>query len=148
MIWTFQFQQGSAVSIADALWFIGYGLFGYFLYSLYYHFFRKEFEPFILILMAIIIVIVLVFALDIIVVTMRLLSTQTVDISVLLVTVVYPILDAVLIFPAVLIFWAVRRISGRHSNAIPEEKVKANSEGKSSSHTGVSSVWILLYLYQ
>ena len=104
MIWTFQFQQGSAVSIADALWFIGYGLFGYFLYSLYYHFFRKEFEPFILILMAIIIVIVLVFALDIIVGTMRLLSTQTVDISVLLVTVVYPILDAVLIFPAVLDF--------------------------------------------
>ena len=110
MIWTFQFQQGSAVSIADALWFIGYGLFGYFLYSLYYHFFRKEFEPFILILMAIIIVIVLVFVLDIIVSTMRLLSTQTADISVLLVTIVYPILDAVLIFPAVLIFWAVRRI--------------------------------------
>ena len=144
VIWTVQFQQGSAVSIADALWFIGYGFFGYFLYSLYYHFFRKEFEPFILILMAIIIVIVLVFVLDIIVSTMRLLSTQTVDISVLLVTVVYPILDAVLIFPAVLIFWAVRRVSSRHRNATPEEKVKVNAEGKSSSHTGVSSVWILL----
>jgi hypothetical protein len=144
VIWTFQYQQGSAVSIADALWFIGYGLFGYFLYSLYYHFFRKEFEPFILILMAIIIVIVLVFVLDIIVSTMRLLSTQTADISVLLVTVVYPILDAVLIFPAVLIFWAVKRISSRHRNATPEEKVKVNAEGKSSSHTGVSSVWILL----
>ena len=41
LIWTFQYQQASDVSIADALWFIGYGLFGYFLYSLYYHFFRK-----------------------------------------------------------------------------------------------------------
>jgi hypothetical protein len=141
VIWTFQYQQGPAVSIADALWFIGYGLFGYFLYSLYYHFFRKEFEPFILILIAIVIVIVLVFVLDVIVSTMRLLSTQIVDISVLLVTVVYPILDAVLIFPAVLIFWAVRRISSRYRNATPEEKVKVR---KSSSHTGVSSVWILL----
>jgi hypothetical protein len=145
VIWTFQFQQGSAVSIADALWFIGYGLFGYFLYSLYYHFFRKEFEPFILILMAIIIVIVLVFVLDIIVSTMRLLSTQTADISVLLVTVVYPILDAVLIFPAVLIFWAVRRISSRHRNATPEQKIKVNTEEhKTSSLTSVSSIWILL----
>ena len=146
VIWTFQFQQGSAISIADALWFIGYGLFGYFLYSLYYHFFRKELEPLILILIAIVITIVLVFVLDIIVSTMRLLSTQTADISVLLVTVVYPILDAVLIFPAVLIFWAVRRISSRQRNATPEEqeKVKVNAESKSSSHTGVSSVWILL----
>ena len=66
VIWTFQYQQASDVSIADALWFIGYGFFGYFLYSLYYHFFRKEFEPFILILMAIIIVIALVFVVDII----------------------------------------------------------------------------------
>ena len=144
VIWTFQYQQGSAVSIADALWFIGYGLFGYFLYSLYYHFFRKEFEPLILILIAIVITIVLVFVLDIIVSTMRLLSTQTADISVLLVTVVYPILDAVLIFPAVLIFWAVRRISSRQRNATPEEEVKVNAESKSSSNIGVSSVWILL----
>jgi hypothetical protein len=138
VIWTFQYQQGSAVSIADALWFIGYGFFGYFLYSLYYHFFRKEFEPFVLLLIAIGITIVLVFVLDIIVSTMRLLSTQTADFSVLLVTIVYPILDAILIFPAVLIFWGVRRISSK-------QKVKVNTEeNKSSSLASVSSIWILL----
>ena len=144
VIWTFQFQQASAVSIADALWFIGFGFFGYFLYSLYYHFFRKEFEPFILILMAIGIIIILVFVLDIIVSTMRLLSTQTVDVSVLLVTVVYPILDAVLIFPAVLIFWAVRRVGSKQRNTTPEEKVKVNAEGKSSFILVCLPVWILL----
>ena len=58
VIWLSQYQQVS-YSIADALWFVGYASFGYFLYSLYYHFFRKEFEPFVLILIAIIIVIVM-----------------------------------------------------------------------------------------
>ena len=79
-IWTFQYQQSSAFSIDDVLWFVGYGLFGYFLYSLYYYFFRREFEPFLLILIGIIIVIVLVFIIDIIVSTLRLLSNQTMDI--------------------------------------------------------------------
>ena len=143
VIWTFQYQQASDVSIADALWFIGYGFFGYFLYSLYYHFFRKEFEPFILILMAIIIVIALV--VDIIASSLRLLSTQTVDISVLLVTIVYPILDAILIFPAALIFWGARRISSERKNATLEQKIEIHTEeGKSSSLASVSSIWILL----
>ena len=145
VIWTFQYQQASDVSIADALWFMGYGLFGYFLYSLYYHFFRKEFEPFILILMAIIIVIALVFVVDIIASALRLLSTQTVDISVLLVTIVYPILDAILIFPAALIFWGARRISSERKNATLEQKIEIHTEeDKSSSLASVSSIWILL----
>jgi hypothetical protein len=144
VIWTFQYQQASDVSIADALWFIGYGFFGYFPYSLYYHFFRKEFEPFILILMTII-VIALVFVVDIIASTLRLLSTQTVDISVLLVTIVYPILDAILIFPAALIFWGARRISSERKNATLEQKIEIHTEeDKSSSLASVSSIWILL----
>ena len=108
-IWSFEYQQSSGVSIADALWFLGYASFGYFLFNLYHHFFRGEFEPFVLILVAIIIAIALIFVLDSIVSILRLLSTQTIDLSVTLVTLVYPILDAVLFFPAVLIFWAVRR---------------------------------------
>jgi hypothetical protein len=145
VIWTFQYQQASDVSIADALWFIGYGFFGCFLYSLYYHFFRKEFEPFILILMAIIIVIALVFVVDVITSILRLLSTQTVDISVLLVTIVYPILDAILIFPAALIFWGARRISSKRKNATLEHKLQTHTEeNKSSSLASVSSIWILL----
>ena len=73
--------------------------FGYFLYSLYYHFFRKEFEPFILFLIAVIILVPLIFIVDTIISTLRLLSTQTIDISLVIVNVTYPILDAILIFP-------------------------------------------------
>jgi ABC-type multidrug transport system fused ATPase/permease subunit len=146
IIWTFQFQQSSDVAIQDILWFIGYGFFGYFLYSLYYHFFRKELEPLILILIAIIISTALVFVLDTIVSIMRLLSTQTLDFYVLLVTLAYPILDAIMIFPAILIFWAVRRVSSERINSISEQKIEATEEDKSSSTfpVTVSSIWILL----
>jgi hypothetical protein len=153
VIWTFPYQQSSGVSIADALWFLGYASFGYFLFSLYHHFFRKEFELFVLILVAIIISIALIFVLDSIVSILRLLSTQTIDLSVTLVTLVYPILDAVLFFPAVLIFWAVRRRRSRSRDkdtAIQEQKVaKVNREqGKTAFSSplvaGTSSVWILL----
>jgi hypothetical protein len=153
VIWTFEYQQSSSVSIADALWFLGYASFGYFLFSLYHHFFRKEFEPFVLVLVAIIISIALIFVLDSIVSILRLLSTQTVDFSVTLVTLVYPILDAVLFFPAVLIFWAVRRRRSRSRDkgtTIQEQKVAEvkRGEGKTTLSSplvaGTSSVWILL----
>jgi hypothetical protein len=145
VIWLSQYQLISSYSIADALWFVGYALFGYFLYSLYYHFFRKEFEPLVLILIAIIILIVMIFVLDIIVSTLRLLSTQKIDFSIVLVTLVYPILDAIMIFPAVLIFWAVRRISKRQTSLLNKQKTEQKikqEEGKLS--PTASSLWILL----
>jgi hypothetical protein len=92
--WIFEDQEAPGVLIADVLYYLGYASFGYFLYSLYYHFFRKEFEPFILILIAVIILVPLIFIVDTIVSTLRLLSIQTVDISVVIVNAVYPILDA------------------------------------------------------
>jgi hypothetical protein len=146
LIWTFQFQQSSDVSIQDVLWFIGYGFFGYFLYSLYYHFFRKEHEPLVLILIAIVISTVLILVLDTIVSILRLLSAQPVDFSILLVTLVYPILDAVLIFPAVLIFWAARRISSERISSTPKQKIELKREEykASSPAVTVSSIWILL----
>jgi hypothetical protein len=151
VIWTFPYQQTSGVSIADALWFIGYALFGYFLYSLYYHFFKKELELLVLVLIAIIISIVLVLVLDIIVSILRLLSTQPVDFSILLVTLVYPILDAVLIFPAVLIFWGARRNRSKETAAVQEQKtdIAKQREGDTSfpfAHglTTTSSIWVLL----
>jgi hypothetical protein len=104
-VWTFPYQQTTGVWIADSLWFVGYASFGYFLYSLYFHFFRKEHEPLVLVLIAIVISTVLILVIDIIVSILRLLSAQPVDFSILLVTLAYPILDATLIFPAVLIFW-------------------------------------------
>jgi hypothetical protein len=158
-VWTFPYQQTAGVWIADILWFIGYASFGYFLYSLYYHFFRKEHEPLVLVLIAIVISTVLVLVLDIIVSILRLLSLQPVNISILLVTLVYPILDAALIFPAVLIFWGVRK---RIRNvAVRELKIDAglredktiqredNSTSSSSyeltdTSSITSSIWILL----
>jgi hypothetical protein len=125
---------------------MGYVFFGYFLYSLYYHFFRNEFEPMVLVLIAVIIVIVLVFIVDIIVSTLRLLSAQTIDLSVLLITVAYPILDAIIVFPAVLVFWAVRRISSKRISSHPKQKKETNAEENKtySSTVSVSSIWILL----
>jgi hypothetical protein len=149
-VWTFPYQQTAGVWIADILWFIGYASFGYFLYSLYYHFFRKEHEPLVLILVAIIIATVLVLLLDIIVSILRLISTQPVDFSILLLTLVYPILDAALIFPAVLIFWGARkRIVTQESAAELQAREKdgiiqnRDARHHSLSHTA-SSIWIFL----
>jgi hypothetical protein len=145
IIWTFQYQQSSDISIQDVFWFIGYGFFGYFLYSLYYHFFRKEFEPFVLILIAIIIVVILIFIIDVIVSTLRLVSSQTIDNSVMFVTIAYPILDAIMVFPAILIFWAARRLSSKRSSYTPGQKKEVNNEVEEvSSPAPVSSIWILL----
>jgi hypothetical protein len=152
-VWTFPYQQTAGVWIADILWFIGYASFGYFLYSLYYHFFRKEHEPLVLILVAIIIATVLILLLDIIVSILRLISTQPVDFSILLLTLVYPILDAALIFPAVLIFWGARkRIVTKESAAVEQvwekDEITQNREDRlySLSHTltNTSSIWIFL----
>jgi hypothetical protein len=145
IIWTFQYQQSSNIAIQDVFWFIGYGFFGYFLYSLYYHFFRKEFEPFVLILIAIIIVVILVFIIDVIVSTLRLVSSQTIDISVIFVAIAYPILDAIMVFPAILIFWAARRLSSKRLSYTPGQKKEVNKEvDEVSSLAPVSSIWILL----
>ena len=142
--WIFEDQEAPGVLIADVLYYLGYASFGYFLYSLYYHFFRKEFEPFILILIAVIILVPLIFIVDTIVSTLRLLSIQTVDISVVIVNAVYPILDAIVIFPLIMIFWAVRRINSRRKNATLEEiKEKDKSPSSTFVYSG-ASIWILL----
>jgi hypothetical protein len=142
--WIFEDQEAPGVLIADVLYYLGYASFGYFLYSLYYHFFRKEFEPFILILIAVIILVPLIFIVDTIVSTLRLLSIQTVDISVVIVNAMYPILDAIVIFPLIMMFWAVRRINSRHKNATLEEiKEKDKSPSSTFVYSG-ASMWILL----
>ena len=142
--WIFEDQEAPGVLIADVLYYLGYASFGYFLYSLYYHFFRKEFEPFILILIAVIILVPLIFIVDTIVSTLRLLSIQTVDISVVIVNAVYPILDAIVIFPLIMIFWAVRRINSRRKNATLEEIKETDKSPSSTFVYGGASMWILL----
>ena len=151
-IWTFPYQQTAGVWIADILWFIGYASFGYFLYSLFYYFFRKKFEPLVLVLIAIIISIVLVLVLDIVVSILRLLSAQPVDFSILLATLVYPVLDAALFYPAVLIFWGARKRTAAQDNAVVrEQQTDERMQGEANrsfslSHgfTNTSSIWIAL----
>ena len=142
-IWLSDYE-GLGFSLADALWFIGYASFGYFLYSLYYHVFRGEFEPLILILIGIIIIIVMIFVLDIIVSALRLISTQEIDFSVVLVTLVYPVLDAVLIFPAVLIFLGVRRIGERQKDLLDNQERGKRRKEEEKKRLSFSSLWILL----
>ncbi len=133
--------------MADIIWFIGYASFGYFLYSLYYHFFRTEHEPLVLGLIAVVISTALILVLDIIVSILRLLSAQPVDFSILLATLVYPILDAALIFPAVLIFWGARkRIAAQKNVSVQEQKTEemTQREAERLSLANTSSIWILL----
>jgi hypothetical protein len=140
--WTFEDQEAPGVLIADVLYYLGYASFGYFLYNLCYHFFRKEFEPFILILIALIIFVPLVFIVDTIVSTLRLLSTQTIDISLLIVNASYPILDAILIFPIAIMFWAVRRIDATLNE---QQKIKEKDKSPPSSFgSSDASMWIFL----
>jgi hypothetical protein len=143
--WTFEDQEAPGVLIADVLYYLGYASFGYFLYSLFYHFFRKEFEPFILFLIAVIILVPLIFIVDTIVSTLRLLSTQTIDISLVIVNTSYPVLDAIMIFPIAIMFWAVRRINSRRKIATLEEQQKIKEKDKTPSFvSGDASMWILL----
>jgi small-conductance mechanosensitive channel len=143
--WTFEDQEAPGVLVADVLYYLGYASFGYFLYSLYYHFFRNEFEPFVPILISIIILVPLIFLVDTMVSTMRLLSTQTLDISLVIVNTSYPILDTIMIFPIAMMYWTIRRRS-KYKNGIPEEQ-DTNEKDKSTSSSSVYrnvSIWMLL----
>lgn len=143
--WTFEDQEAPGVLVADVLYYLGYASFGYFLYSLYYHFFRNEFEPFVPILISIIILVPLIFLVDTMVSTMRLLSTQTLDISLVIINTTYPILDTIMIFPIAMMYWTIRRRS-KYKNGIPEEQ-DTNEKDKSTSSSSVYrnvSIWMLL----
>jgi small-conductance mechanosensitive channel len=143
--WTFEDQEAPGILIADVLYYLGYASFGYFLYSLYYHFFRKEFEPFVLILISLIFLVPLIILVDILVSTTRLLSTQTLDISVVIVNVAYPILDAILIFPIAIIFWTISSRKTKHKDDTNEEQeIKEKDKPTSSSFVyGSAFMWIL-----
>ena len=99
-------------------------------------------------MMAIVISIVLVLVLDIIVSILRLLSTQPVDFSVLLVTLVYSILDAVMVLPAVLI-WAAKRVSKRIKTASEHElEINAGEDKSYSSRSLCIQFGYCYFLYR
>jgi hypothetical protein len=129
-----QFQQ-IAVNMINVFFFLGYASFGYFLYSLYYHFFRKEFDPFVLGLIGVIIAMSLVSVLYLIV------TGPWAQVAL-----IYPILDAIVIFPAILIFLAVTKISKRNAAELKRQNSgqRRTGEGTKSSYPTNSSIWILL----
>jgi hypothetical protein len=104
LIWSFYEQQSATPSIADAFWLIGYALFGYFLYKLCYSF-RKELEAHAIGLIVSFVTLSLIYVVILILTASSLLSTQKVGTSMLILTLTYPILDGILLVPAVLIFW-------------------------------------------
>jgi hypothetical protein len=145
--WAFEDQEAPGILVADVLYYLGYASFGYFLYSLYYRFFRNEFEPFVPILISIIFLVALILLVDTMVSTMRLLSTQTLDISLVIINTSYPILDIIMIFPVAMMYWTIRRRS-KYKNGIPEEQ-DSNEKDKSTSSSSVYqnvSIWMLLLL--
>jgi hypothetical protein len=142
--WTFEDQEAPGILIADVLYYFGYVSFGYFLFSLYYHFFRNEFEPFVPILISIIFLVALILLVDTMVSAMRLLSIKALDISLVIVNTSYPILDAILIFPIAMMYWTIRRRS-KYNDTIREQDVDKKDKSTSSSFVYRDvSLWMLL----
>ena len=119
--WTFEDQEAPGILVADVLYYLGYAAFGYFLYSLYYHFFRDEFEPFIPIAISLIFLVPLILIVDTMMSTMRLLSTQIVDISLAIVNTSYTVLDALMLFPIAMMYWVIRR-RNKYKDSIEKNK--------------------------
>jgi hypothetical protein len=107
LTWSLFEQQSPTPSVKDILWLIGYVLFGYFLYNLLY-IFRKELEVLTVGIIATTITISLTYIVLIISSVSSLLAFQKQELSVTILTIAYPILDAILLVPAVLILW-IRR---------------------------------------
>lgn len=107
LTWSIFEQQSPTPSANDILWLIGYGFLGYFLCNLLY-IFRKELEVITVGILAIIVAISLTYIIIIILSVSSLLAVQEQELSVTILTIVYPILDAVLLVLAVLILW-IRR---------------------------------------
>jgi hypothetical protein len=119
IIWGY-YQQSPYLSIADVLWLIGYVFFGYFLFSLY-NMLRKTFiQSHVVVLVSVIIVISLAYMVDLVVSTSQLLSSHEVAFGVLLVDIAYPILDGILLVPAVLILWSL--LSGTKQEQGPKQQ--------------------------
>jgi E3 ubiquitin-protein ligase DOA10 len=102
------------------MWLIGYVFFGYFLFSLY-NMLRKAFiQPHVVVLVSVIIVISLAYTVDLVVSTSQLLSIHEEAPGVLLVNIAYPILDGILLIPAVLILWSL--LSGIKQGQGPKQQ--------------------------
>ncbi len=93
-------------SSADAFWLSGYGFFTYFIFRIY-NFLSKGNEKFIAVLVSLATAIILGYILNLTFGIADLLSAQEGSLA-WLISIAYPILDGILIVPAVLILWSLR----------------------------------------
>jgi hypothetical protein len=93
-------------SSADAFWLSGYGFFTYFMFRIY-KFLSKGTEKFIVILVSLAAAIILGYILNLTFGIANLLSAQEGSLA-WLISIAYPILDGILLVPAVLILWSLR----------------------------------------
>ena len=93
-------------SSADAFWLSGYGFFTYFMFRIY-NFLNKGNEKFIAVLVSLATAIILGYILNLTFGIADLLSAQEGSLA-WLISIAYPILDGILLVPAVLILWSLR----------------------------------------
>jgi len=93
-------------SSADAFWLSGYGFFTYFMFRIY-NFINKGNEKFIAVLVSLATAIILGYILNLTFGIADLLSAQEGSLA-WLISIAYPILDGILLVPAVLILWSLR----------------------------------------
>ena len=93
-------------SSADAFWLSGYGFFTYFMFRIY-NFLNKGNEKFIAVLVSVATAIILGYILNLTFGIADLLSAQEGSLA-WLISIAYPILDGILLVPAVLILWSLR----------------------------------------
>ena len=93
-------------SSADAFWLSGYGFFTYFMFRIY-NFLNKGNEKFIAVLVSLASAIILGYILNLTFGIADLLSAQEGSLA-WLISIAYPILDGILLVPAVLILWSLR----------------------------------------
>jgi len=93
-------------SSADAFWLSGYGFFTYFIFRIY-NLLSKGTEKFIAVLVSLATAIILGYILNLTFGIADLLSAQEGSLA-WLISIAYPILDGILLVPAVLILWSLR----------------------------------------
>jgi hypothetical protein len=115
LIWTY-FELGLQIdtpfpSLADVFWLVAYGFLAYPLYRIYKFTSKETVRSTAAIIVSLALAITLGYLVNLTVNVSEISYSQkqqSEDIILLLVSIVYPILDAVLVVPAVLVLWAVR----------------------------------------
>jgi hypothetical protein len=111
IMWTY-YQIGLRVevpfpSLADAFWISGYVFFSYFIFQ-YYNLVKKTIEEHVLLLVLLGTAILVVYIVNLILTTSSLISIKQENIAALVISIIYPIVDGILLVPSILVFWSLQ----------------------------------------